>query len=135
MSVDDRRLLARNMLDAPRIYLSADADPLTARGSEKDVCASASLTLVNPGALTVRDRLEITLHPRLSGVQTGYLSINGRRLAISATVPANTVSVVLPPGTTRGHLSITTAGVRCGSALTSQLASVSAHLDPLPGTT
>lgn len=134
VSVADRRSLARAMLDAPRLYLRADADRLTARGTEKEVCASARLTLVNPGTRTVRDRLEISLQAQLSGVRTGYLTINGRRVKISATSRPNAVSVVLPPGATSGLFSVKTAGVRCGSVLASRLASVSAYLDPIRGT-
>src|SRR6185503_19464692 len=48
LSAGARRALAQEMLDAPRLYLSSDADPLTSRGERHDICAHGSLTLVNP---------------------------------------------------------------------------------------
>ena len=70
MSVAARHVLAQQMLDAPRIYLSSDADPVVGRGDDRDVCAGGSIWFVNPAAHPVRDGLELVLHQRASGART-----------------------------------------------------------------
>jgi hypothetical protein len=133
MSAKATHALAQKMLDAPRLYLSADADPLTDRGDPRNICVGGSLWLVNPGSQPVRARLAITLNQRLSGARDGYLTINSRDVPISASSHANTIPIEIPAGTTHIKISVNTPGVRCGSAPSSQLPSVSASLAPLPG--
>jgi len=127
MSAGARAVLARRMLDAPRIYLSSDADPLTSRGGPQAICARGSLRLVNPGTRSVREELELTLHERQSTAQRGRVTI-GTRTALISAGRANFISVNIPPGTTRIDVSVDTPGVRCGSTPTSAFPSVSASL-------
>lgn len=125
-----RQALAMQMLDAPRLYLSADADALTARGDTKQICATGSLWLVNPARTSVRTTLEIKLQQRLSGARDGHLVVNGRTVPITAGSRANSVPLDLAPGTTHIKLFVTTPHVRCGATLTQTLPAVSARLAP-----
>ena len=38
MSASARHVLAQQMLDAPLLYLSSDAEPMVDRGNRHDVC-------------------------------------------------------------------------------------------------
>lgn len=131
LSAGDRRALARQMLESPRLYLSSDADPLTNRGERRVICADGSLTLVNPGARIVRQQLEITLIQRRSAARRGHVTINTRTVPISAGRRGNVMPVDLPPGTTKIKISVDTPGVRCQSVPVVALPAVAASLRPV----
>jgi hypothetical protein len=131
LSAGARRALAQQMLDAPRLYLSSDADPLTSRGERHDICADGALTLVNPGTRVVQEQLEITLLQRRSAARHGHVTINARAVPISAGRRGNVIPVALPPGRSTIEISVDTPGVRCQSVPVASLPSVSASLRPL----
>jgi hypothetical protein len=131
LSAGARRALAQQMLDAPRLYLSSDADPLTSRGERHDICADGALTFVNPGTRVVRQQLEITLLQRRSAARRGHVTINARTVPISAGRRGNAIPVELPPGRSTIEISVDTPGVRCQSVPVVSLPSVSASLRPL----
>jgi hypothetical protein len=131
MSIAARRALAQQMLDAPQLYLSSDADPTTDRGSPHDICATGTLTLVNPESHTVRRNLKVTLRQRESAARHGHLTINTRVVPIKSGWNGNLISVDLAPGTTSILLAVQTPGVRCRSTPTATLPSVSATLRPV----
>ena len=128
-----RHALAQQMLDAPRLYLSSDAIPLTNRGTPQDICATATLVLVNPGTRPVADQVRITLHQRQSAARHGHVIINAQRVSIATGWRGNNIPINIPPGTTHIKISVDTPDVRCQSTPTAQLPSVSASLPPIPG--
>jgi phosphoglycerol transferase len=132
MSARARRELVQQLLDAPRLYLSSDADPIVSRGDRHDICADGTLTLVNPGTRAVRQQLEITLTQRRSAARRGHVTINARTVPISSGRRGNVIPVDLPPGTTTIKISVNTRGVRCQSVPVVSLPSVSAVLGPVP---
>jgi hypothetical protein len=131
LSAAGRRALVREMLDAPRLYLSTDADPLTNRGDRHDICGDGSLTLVNPGTRVIRRELEIILIQRRSSARHGAVTIDTRTVAISAGRGGNVIPVDLRPGTTKIEISVDTPRVRCQSVPLVSLPSVSASLRPV----
>ena len=132
MSARGRRTLAREMLDAPLLYLSTDNDPIASRGDRHDICGAGTLSLVNPGPRPSRRDLEITFTERTSSARRGHVTVDGRRVAIAAGRRANVIPVNVAPGTTKVKISVTTPGVRCRSVPSDFLPSVSATLVP-PG--
>jgi hypothetical protein len=126
MSAGARRKLAQQMLDAPRLYFSSDADPLTGRGDEQDICGRGSLSLVNPGPGLVGRRLFIRLHQRESGARHGHVTVGGRTVPIKAGWRGKLISVKLPPGTTTIKVAVDTPGVRCRSVPLNELPALSA---------
>jgi phosphoglycerol transferase len=133
MSTAGRRELAQQMLDAPRLYLSSDADPVASRGDEHPTCASASVSVVNPGAHAVHQSLEIDFDKQHSDARHGQVTVGGRRVPINAGDP-NAVPVDVAPGTTKIRISVQTPGVRCGSVPAALLPTISASLTPaVPG--
>jgi len=130
ISASARHALAQQMLDAPRVYLSSDANPVTGRGEAQVICGHGSLSLVNPATRRVRIQLELTLHQRQSTARHGHIVINTRTVPIKAGWRGNVVSVELPTGTTTIKVSVDTPGVRCPSTPVGQLPSISATLLP-----
>jgi len=45
------RLDAEQMLDAPRLYMATDADPLADRGNKHDICANGSIMIAGSEAV------------------------------------------------------------------------------------
>jgi hypothetical protein len=131
-TVEQRQALAQQMLDAPRLYLTADIDSIASRGDRRIICSSGMLTLVNPAHTQVRRQLELTLTRRDSHVQRGHLTINGRDVPISAGFAGNVISVDLAPGLTRVKISINHFGARCGAVPRNNLPGVTARFRPVP---
>ncbi|HEY3671311.1 MAG TPA: hypothetical protein VGN51_10285 [Acidimicrobiia bacterium] len=125
-----QRALARQLLDAPRLYLSSDVEPIVDRGDRHAICASGSLSLVNPAKTRRRRELVIDFDPRSSAARRGYLTIHGHRTPISADRRVNHVSVQLRPGTTTVEIAVSTPGLRCAFAPLDALPSVSARIQP-----
>jgi len=123
-----RQALVQQLLDAPRVYLSSDADPITDRGDPHEICASASLTLVNPGPRVARQHLDITFRQRQSAARDARVTIERRTVALSFGRHGTSVRVDLPPGASKMTISIQTPGVRCASTPPAQLATVSVGL-------
>ncbi len=130
MTAPGRRTLTQQLLDAPRLYLDTDTDPIANRGDRHTICAAGSLSLVNPGRRPVSQNLEINLAQRRSGAHAGQLTINSRQVPISTHRHPNVIHVVLAPGTTKAEITVVTPGVRCASATVDSLPSVSANLTP-----
>ena len=132
MSAGARRELAQQMLDAPRLYMATDADPLADRGNKHDICAKGSITLVNPGARRARSELDITFRQRESAASRGYVEIGARSVPITAYTHVNVIPVDVAPGVTDVKVSVTTPGVRCRSVPDSSLPQISVKLLPEP---
>jgi hypothetical protein len=142
MTAAGRRALVQQLLDAPRLYLSTDTDPIADRGDRHTICATGSLSLVNPGHRSTRRKLEITYTQQQSGARVGSVTIRSRRVPISTHNHHNFIHVVLPPGTTKAEIAVVTPDVRCASATVDSLPSISAQLvavaprtEPVPSTT
>jgi phosphoglycerol transferase len=123
-----RHALVQQMLDAPRLYLATDADPLTNRGDPHEICASGQLTIVNPGRHVVRRILRITMHQRLSAAQHGRVAIDARSVAFTAGSRGRAIPVEVRPGNTHFEIAVDTPGVRCRSVPPALLPTVSAEL-------
>jgi phosphoglycerol transferase len=130
MDAATRRALARAMLDAPQLYVSSDADPLTDRGGKRDVCADATIEIVNPGDHAVRERLEITFDQQESMAREGRVTIEGRMVPIVIGGRANIIRVNVQPGVTTIKVSVDTPRVRCRSVPDLALPSISVELRP-----
>jgi hypothetical protein len=124
-SAGARHALVQQLLDAPRLYLSADAGPITDRGEAQNICAHASLMLVNPGARSASREIVVTLNQRRSAAQYGSVAINGRAVRVSTRRRGTVVPVDVPPGTTTIAISVDTPGVRCGATPSNTLPSIS----------
>jgi hypothetical protein len=134
MSAGAQRALAQEMLDAPRLYMSTDADPLTNRGETHEVCANASITLVNPGSHHVRSELDVKFRQRESAASQGSVEIGARSVPITAYTHVNVIPVDVAPGVTNVKVSVVTPGVRCRSVPDSSLPQISVQLVPAPRT-
>jgi hypothetical protein len=132
MSAEARRALAQQMLDAPRLYMSTDADPLADRGNKHDICANGSITLVNPGARRVRSELDITFRQRESAASRGSVEIGARSVPITAYTHVNVIPIDVAPGVTEIKVTVVTPGVRCRSVPDSSLPQISVKLLPEP---
>jgi phosphoglycerol transferase len=130
MSAAGRRALAQQMLDAPRLYMSTDVDPLTNRGETHEICAAGSITLVNPGAHHVRSVLHIKFRQRESAASHGSVAIGARSVPITAYTHVNVIPLDVSPGVTEIKVSVVTPGVRCRSVPDSSLAQISVELLP-----
>jgi hypothetical protein len=130
LSDEQVHALARQMLDAPQLYMSTDVDPLTDRGDKSEICGSGSITLVNPGAHHVRSELQITFRERESAATEGHVDIDGRRIPISADRHVNTIPVDIAPGATDIKVVVETPYVRCKSVPDASLPSIEALLAP-----
>lgn len=124
-----RRAIARRMLDAPLLYLSADVDPIRNRGSAQSICRSGALILVNPAHHRVTRQLSLTFVPRGLVDRRGYLTLGHRRIPIVVDGRQH-VRLVLPPGRTDVGIRIRTHDVRCESVLLDMISSVSVSLVP-----
>jgi hypothetical protein len=129
-SAHDQRVLARQLLDAPRLYLSTDAEPIVDRGDRHAICASGSLSLENPAKTRRRRELVVDFDPQSSAARRGYVTIHGHRTPISADRRVNHISVELRPGTTKVEIAVSTPGLRCASAPVDALPTVSARIQP-----
>jgi len=127
MSTHARHALAQQMLDAPRVYLASDVDPLTNRGDPLAICARGVVTLVNPGRGSVREELELALHPRQLPARLGKVTIDGTALATTNGRHGTDVTVELRPGTTRVQIAVDIGAVRCQSTPTNGMPSISAR--------
>ena len=123
-----RHALVQQMLDAPRLYLASDADPLTDRGDPHEICARGQLTIVNPGRHTVRQMLRITMHQRISAAQQGRVQTGTRSVTFRAGRHGRVITVDARPGDTHLEISVDTPGVRCRSVPPALLPTVSAEL-------
>ena len=128
MSSTVRHDLVRRMLDAPRLYLATDADPIVNRGETHEICARGSISLVNPGRATVKRNLAVRLKRRLSNAAYGHLTLGSRSVSIRADGLSQRMLIDVAPGTTKIKVSVETRGVRCESAPPDTLPSVSATL-------
>ena len=135
LNADARRALARQMLDAPQLYVSTDADPLTDRGGKHDLCASATITIVNPGPHTVRQDLDIVFRQRESAAKDARLEIGDRIVKITTAEHAHGIRLHVRPGVTTIKMSVDTPGVRCRSVPDAALPSISVTLHPDHGPT
>jgi hypothetical protein len=129
MNADARRALARQMLDAPQLYVSSDADPLTDRGGKHDVCASATITIVNPGP-RVRQDLDIVFRQRESAATDARVEIGHRTVKLTTAEHAHGIRLHVKPGVTTIKVSVDTPGVRCRSVPDVALPSISVTLHP-----
>jgi phosphoglycerol transferase len=132
MDADERRALAQRMLDAPQLYMATDVDPLTNRGDRQEICAAATITIVNPGADTVREELELSFKQRRSDARDGQVTINSGVVPITAFKHVNIIPLQVEPGTTTIRITVDTPGVRCRSVPTASLPSMAAALRPVP---
>jgi phosphoglycerol transferase len=130
MNARARRALAQNMLDAPQLYMSTDADPLVNRGGKREICADGSLTLLNPGTRDVTSELAITFRQRESAANHGRVRIGGRDVEFSANRRVNRIPVTVAPGATKLEISVETPGVRCKSVPAAALPTISVTLRP-----
>ena len=130
MSADARSALAQKMLDAPQLYVSSDADPLTDRGGKYDVCARATITIVNPGAHRARVDLDVVFQQRESSAGDARIAIGSRIVPISAGKRAHGIRLHVRPGVTTIKFSVYTPGVRCRSVPDKSLPSISVKLHP-----
>ncbi len=130
-SAHDQRVLVRQMLDAPRLYQSTDAQPIVDRGGDHAICASGSLSLENPAKTRQRRELVIEFDPQNSATRHGYVTVHGRRIPISADRRVKHISVNLRPGTTKVQIAVSTPGLRCASAPVNALPTVSARILPV----
>jgi hypothetical protein len=130
MSANARRALAQKMLDAPQLYVTSDADPLTDRGGKHDICASATITIVNPGPHTVREDLDIVFRQRESSARDARVAIRDRIVKITAAEHAHGIRLHAQPGVTKIKMSVDTPGVRCQSVPDAALPSISVTLHP-----
>jgi len=126
MSGRARRALAQQMLDAPRVYLSSDIDPLRNRGESLDICARGQAILVNPGHQSVRETLELTFRQRQLAATLGQVTVNGRPASASTDRHGTGVTIDLRPGTTDVGIAVKTGGVRCQSTPMNGLPTISA---------
>ena len=131
MSAGAQRALAQQLLDAPQLYMSSDANPLTNRGEKHRICAAGSISIVNPGAHVVREHLEITFLRLDSTAHDGQLVIRGRPVPISFRKHPNIIPIDVPPGVTTIKISVITPGVRCKSVPDTSLPSIAATLLPV----
>ncbi len=125
-----RNTLVRKLLDAPRLYLGTDVDPIVDRGESHVICADGSLTLVNPGPHHARRDLKVTFATGRSAARRAWVTVGGRRVPISPEAPAR-VPIDLRPGTTTVPITVHTPGLRCASAPVNALPSVSAEIRPV----
>jgi hypothetical protein len=134
MNSDARSALARQMLDAPQLYVSSDADPLTDRGGKHDICASATITIVNPGSRRSRQDLDIVFRQRESAARDARVEIGDRTVKITTAAHAHGIRLHVRPGVTTIKVSVDTPGVRCESVPDTALPSISVTLHPDRGT-
>ena len=127
MSARSRRALAQRMLDAPRVYLSSDIDPLRNRGESLDICARGHAILVNPGPQAARETLELTFRQRQLVATLGQVTVNGRPTSTSTDRHGTELTIDLRPGTTDVGISVNTGGVRCQSTPKNGLPTISAN--------
>ena len=130
VSTHDQHALAQQLLDAPRLYLSTDAEPIVNRGGHHAICASGSLSLENPARTRRHRELAIEFNPRSSATRRGYLTVHGHRTPISTDRRVHHISIELRPGTTTVEIAVSTPGLRCASAPEDALPSVSARILP-----
>jgi hypothetical protein len=128
LSPAGRHALARRTLDAPRLYLSTDADRLLDRGGRHPICRSATVTLVNPGPRRVERELSVRLHQRVSAVRAGRVTVDGRPTPVAADGQPHRFDIDLAPGTTTVHIGVDRPGARCAATPVDTLASMSATL-------
>jgi hypothetical protein len=122
-----RARLARRMLDAPRLYLDADASPLTDRGDSHPVCRDARLQLQNPARRAVRTTLVLALMRGHSDATGGTVRIGGRRVPIAPDAETR-IPVTLPHGITRAPIQVQVPGIRCDNVEHDDLPTIAAHL-------
>jgi hypothetical protein len=130
MTADERDALVRKMLDAPRLYMSTDVDPLTNRGEKDDICGTGSLTLVNPGSHHVQSELHISFRQRESATTRGHVTVGPRTTEISVNKGVNVIPVDIAPGDTDIRIAVGTPDVRCKSVPGAALPSIAVKLVP-----
>jgi hypothetical protein len=130
MSTDQRDALVHEMLDAPRLYMSTDVDPLTNRGEKDDICGRGSLTLVNPGSHRARSELQVRFRQRESATAHGHVTIGAHTTLISVNRGVNVIPIDVRPGVTDIRISVGTPDVRCKSVPGAALPSIEVKLFP-----
>jgi hypothetical protein len=122
------------MLDAPRIYYATDDDGIRSRGGTHDICASGTVTLVNPGRTSTPRVLTLDFHRKQSTAQHGDVTIDGKRFPITADSGTQRFPIEVAPGTSTIKLTVDTPGTRCASAPSNTLPAMSAGLEAVtPG--
>ena len=130
MNADARGALARQMLDAPQLYASSDAEPLTDRAGKYDICARATITIVNPGAHRVYEDLDIVFRPRVSAARNARIEIGSQTVRIVPGRHARGIRLHVRPGVSKYKVSVDTPGVRCASVPDASLAQISVSMHP-----
>jgi hypothetical protein len=121
--------LRRRMLDAPRVYLDADASPITDRGDPHPVCRDARLHLVNPGHRTAHVVLRLEFRRDHSDAMGATLRLAGRPVELTVDEPTF-VPADLPPGTTRATVEVRNPQIRCDNIEHNDLPTIAAHVVP-----
>ena len=128
LSGQQRHRVALRMLNAPRIYLSTDVDPIRNRGTNQPICATGTALIVNPSHHQVDVRLGVTLTPKGEVNPVGHVTVQGRSVATPVAPPPREFHLVLAAGTTPVAITIETPDVRCASTQLDQLTTVSVSL-------
>jgi len=123
-----RHRVALHMLDAPRIYLSTDVDPIRNRGKSQPICATGTALIVNPSHHRTDVRLRVTLTPKGVVKPVAHVTLQGRTFATPVAPPPREFHVSVAPGTTSVGIRIETPEVRCGSVQLDELTTVSVSL-------
>ena len=134
LSPAGRHALVQRMLDAPRIYYATDVDGIRSRGGTHDICASGTVTLVNPGSTSTPRTLALDFHREQSTTRNGDVTIAGRRFPITTDGGTQRFPVNVAPGTSTIKITVDTPGTRCASAPSNTLPTMSAGLETVtPG--
>jgi phosphoglycerol transferase len=124
-----RARLRHRMLVAPRLYLDADASPITDRGESHPVCRDARLQLVNPSRRAVPVMLRLEFRRDHSDATGATLRLAGRRVPLLVDEPT-TVPATLTSGTTRATIVVRNPQVRCDNIEHDDLPTIAAHIVP-----
>ena len=131
LSTGARHALVQQMLDAPRIYVDTDADPIRGRDGRHVICRAGTIMLVNPGRDSVPRDLAIKLDPRDSNATNGDVTIAGRRRSIAADDQTHMFRIEVAPGTSTIKVSANTPDLRCASTPLNTLPAVATELLPV----
>jgi phosphoglycerol transferase len=124
-----RARVRRGMLDAPRLYLDADASPITDRGDAHGVCRDARLQLVDPGRRPRAVVVVLRLTRGHSDASGGTARVGGRAVRLAVDGPTR-VRLTLHPGITRVPVVVRNPGVRCDNVQHEDLPTIAARLVP-----
>lgn len=136
----ERQAIARQLLQAPRLYTTTDVDPIRNRGTGQPVCREASFVFVNPSRRTQAVTLDLTFRPYGGVDDLGSFSFRhhstpvhvGRRTGPELTIFSKpTLQLRLPPGQSTAALHLHPHGIRCASAQLDRLTTVRAAIAPV----